>query len=167
MSKRIVPTIVGLTGLTAVILFWRAFLIIVALLCTLVLVAQTAKWWQEWRAVRRFRAAWEPRGKDLLLVYSNSPHWKAYVEERWLPRWGHRRCAELVRTQCLAARSAAGGCTFSCACRGPRVQSARHCRALQRKKGSSRSILAGLSRLQARARRALARCRGRARRLAW
>jgi hypothetical protein len=22
----------------------------------------------------------------LLLVYSNSPHWQAYIEERWLPR---------------------------------------------------------------------------------
>jgi hypothetical protein len=29
---------------------------------------------------------WGPAGKRLVLVYSNSPHWQAYVEERWLPR---------------------------------------------------------------------------------
>jgi hypothetical protein len=41
-------------------------------------------------AVRRFRSTWTARGKDLLLVYSNSPHWQGYVEEHWLPRWGQR-----------------------------------------------------------------------------
>jgi hypothetical protein len=45
---------------------------------------------RQWRAVRRFRAVWKPRGKDVLLVYSNSPHWLGYVEDTWLPRWGHR-----------------------------------------------------------------------------
>jgi hypothetical protein len=42
------------------------------------------------RAVQRFRAVWEPQGKDLLLVYSNSPHWQQYVETNWLTRWGAR-----------------------------------------------------------------------------
>lgn len=37
-----------------------------------------------------FRLAHVTRGRDLLLVYSNSPHWQAYVEREWLPRWGDR-----------------------------------------------------------------------------
>ena len=42
------------------------------------------------RAVRRFRDEWGSQGKDLLLVYSNSPHWQEYIETTWLPRWGNR-----------------------------------------------------------------------------
>lgn len=48
---------------------------------------------QSWRiaaAVRRFRAVHGERGRDLLLVYSASPHWQRYVEEEWLPRWSGR-----------------------------------------------------------------------------
>lgn len=45
---------------------------------------------RQWWAVRRFRRTWQPRGKDLLIVYSDSPHWQLFVEEQWLPRWGHR-----------------------------------------------------------------------------
>ena len=37
-----------------------------------------------------FRLAHVTRGRDLLIVYSNSPHWQAYVEREWLPRWGDR-----------------------------------------------------------------------------
>jgi len=44
---------------------------------------------QRW-ALHRFRRTWRPHGKDLLIVYSDSPHWRAYIEERWLPKWGHR-----------------------------------------------------------------------------
>jgi hypothetical protein len=40
--------------------------------------------------VGRFRRTWQVQGKDLLLVYSNGPHWQRYVEQPWLPRWGHR-----------------------------------------------------------------------------
>jgi hypothetical protein len=46
--------------------------------------------WRKWRAVRRFRACWRSQGKDLLLVYSNSPHWQRHIEETWLPKWEHR-----------------------------------------------------------------------------
>lgn len=46
--------------------------------------------WQDGRKRRRlqrqFHARWGASGKRLLLVYSNSPHWQAYVEEQWLPR---------------------------------------------------------------------------------
>jgi hypothetical protein len=37
-----------------------------------------------------FRLAHVTRGRDLLIVYSNSPNWQSYVEREWLPRWGHR-----------------------------------------------------------------------------
>ena len=37
-----------------------------------------------------FRLTHVARGRDLLIVYSNSPHWQAYVEREWLARWGHR-----------------------------------------------------------------------------
>ena len=47
------------------------------------------RWWAELRKrrlQRRFHKRWAGEGKRLLLVYSNSPHWQAYIEERWLPR---------------------------------------------------------------------------------
>lgn len=34
--------------------------------------------------------SWCTRGRDVLLVYSNSPIWQSYVEERLLPRLAHR-----------------------------------------------------------------------------
>jgi hypothetical protein len=37
-----------------------------------------------------FRLVHVVRGRDLLIVYSNSPHWQAYVEREWLPRWRDR-----------------------------------------------------------------------------
>jgi hypothetical protein len=46
--------------------------------------------WSAAKARRHFRQVFAPEGKDLLLVYSNSPHWQAYVEQTWLPRWGKR-----------------------------------------------------------------------------
>ncbi len=42
------------------------------------------------RATRRFREAYHPAGKDLLLVYSASPHWQPIIEEEWIPRWAAR-----------------------------------------------------------------------------
>jgi hypothetical protein len=40
------------------------------------------------RLQRRFHARWGLEGKRLLLVYSNSPHWQAHIEERWLSQLG-------------------------------------------------------------------------------
>jgi hypothetical protein len=39
---------------------------------------------------RRLRGAAPGRwgGKRILLVYSDSPHWKSYIESTWLPRYG-------------------------------------------------------------------------------
>jgi hypothetical protein len=42
------------------------------------------------RALNAFRRAFGPLGKDLLLVTSDSPHWKDHIERHWLPRWGRR-----------------------------------------------------------------------------
>jgi hypothetical protein len=42
------------------------------------------------RAIAAFRAAHGGSGKDVVIVYTDSPHWKEYIEARWLPRWGHR-----------------------------------------------------------------------------
>jgi hypothetical protein len=38
------------------------------------------------RLQRGFHDRWGAHGKRLLLVYSNSPNWQAYVEKNWLPR---------------------------------------------------------------------------------
>jgi hypothetical protein len=46
--------------------------------------------WRRWRAATRFRQEWHRQGKDVLLVYSNSPHWQEYIEAHWLPKWGAR-----------------------------------------------------------------------------
>lgn len=40
------------------------------------------------RSIAEFRRVHGRDGRDLLLVYSDSPHWRGHVEERWLPRWG-------------------------------------------------------------------------------
>ena len=45
--------------------------------------------WDQWRRLqlrRQFAAKWEREGKCGLLVYSDSPHWKSYIEEHWLPK---------------------------------------------------------------------------------
>jgi hypothetical protein len=87
LLKRICLTLAVVIG---VVLLWRGLLILAAGIATLVIGAYVGDRWRTWRAVRRFRAAWGVQGKDLLLVYSNSPHWQRYVEETWFPRWGHR-----------------------------------------------------------------------------
>ncbi len=85
--KRIGATLVVGTG---VVLLWRGLLILVAGIAAVAIGAYVVARWRKWRAVRRFRAAWSIHGRDLLLVYSESPNWQRYVEESWLPRWGHR-----------------------------------------------------------------------------
>jgi hypothetical protein len=66
-------------------------------LVTLVLLAAAplaaALFLGRWRAIAAFRAAHRDSGKDMLVVYTDSPHWKDYIESRWLPRWGDRAIA--------------------------------------------------------------------------
>ena len=72
----------------AVVLLWRYVVGVIAVIAGLVVIAWTWHVVVQRAAVSRFRAAYPV--KNLLLVYSNSPHWQRYVEETWLPRWGDR-----------------------------------------------------------------------------
>jgi hypothetical protein len=45
------------------------------------------------RAIAAFRAAYGGSGKDVVVVYTDSSHWKEYIETRWLPRLGERAIA--------------------------------------------------------------------------
>jgi len=73
-----------------VVFLWRGLLIFAAAIALIVVGAYVGDRWRKWRALNLFRAVWGTRGRDLLLVYSNSPHWQRYIEETWLPKWGHR-----------------------------------------------------------------------------
>ena len=81
---------IALLTLAILIVFWRSLLVIVALLAVLILAFAGWEWLAGSTAARRFRLEYHPLGKNLLLVYSNSPHWQSYVETNWLPRWKHR-----------------------------------------------------------------------------
>ena len=84
--------IVALVGLFA-LLVWAAGAA-GPLLFSIVVVALAAMvWWfvrARQRAIAAFRAAHRATGKDVLVVYTDSPHWKEYIETQWLPRWGDR-----------------------------------------------------------------------------
>jgi len=52
-----------------------------------------AAWYDHYRtgALRRaFQRRFGTKDKIGILVYSNGPHWQHYVEDNWLPRFGHR-----------------------------------------------------------------------------
>lgn len=69
---------------------WRRLRLLLIVAALLLAGLFAFEQWKRWRAVRRFRAHWQPQGKDLLLVYSNSPNWQTYVEQTWLPKWQRR-----------------------------------------------------------------------------
>ena len=54
----------------------------IALALRYLLARQIALW--------SFRLRHARTGRDLLIVYSESPHWQTYVEREWLPRLGGR-----------------------------------------------------------------------------
>jgi hypothetical protein len=85
--RRIILT---LAVLISVALLWRGLLVLATAIALLIAAAYLADQWRKSRAIQRWRGAWSTKGKDVLLVYSNSPHWQRYVEENWLPRWGPR-----------------------------------------------------------------------------
>ena len=79
-----------LIGSAIVVFFWRSILLGLALII-LVIAAIIA--WDRLKvsiAAQRFRDTYHSRGKDLVLVYSNSPHWQSYIEANWLPWWNAR-----------------------------------------------------------------------------
>lgn len=66
----------------------------VILLSPLLLVVFIGVWLQRWiqgaRLKRRFRRVFGAQGKKAVLVYSDSPHWKDYIEVNMLPRISDR-----------------------------------------------------------------------------
>src|SRR5437879_13168451 len=93
MVARIKRIGIALALAVCAVLLWRGLLIFAAVVAITVAAAYAGYVWRRWRAVRRFRAAWQSQGRDLLLGYSNSPDWTRYVEEQWLPRRGNRAVA--------------------------------------------------------------------------
>ena len=81
---------IGAVAIVAILFLWRVLLVTVVGLAALVVAVLLLERWREWWATYRFRRLWGRQGKDLLIVYSNSPHWQTYVEQNWLPKWGHR-----------------------------------------------------------------------------
>ena len=79
-----------LIGVAVILLFGPVILVFAAGVSVAVVAGFGLDFCRKRRAVQRFRRSWGKQGKDLLLVYSNSPNWQQYVEENWLPRWGHR-----------------------------------------------------------------------------
>jgi hypothetical protein len=63
---------------------------VILALALVLLVALLNQWWKLARATRLFRKMHGAERKDLLIVYSASPHWQSYIESQWLPRWGER-----------------------------------------------------------------------------
>ncbi len=61
-------------------------LAILVLAAPLIAVGVAYDRWGRAKLQRAFTARWGQAGKDVLLVYSDSPHWKNYIETHWLPR---------------------------------------------------------------------------------
>jgi hypothetical protein len=86
--RRVSVPLAALIG--GVALLWSGLLVLAAAILMLVAALISAISTANGARFQRFRTVWRSEGKDLLLEYSNSPHWQRYVEETWLPRWGHR-----------------------------------------------------------------------------
>ena len=56
----------------------------------LLAIGALASAWKDLRAIRAFRSRHATSGRDLLIVYSASPVWGHYIEDRWLARWSER-----------------------------------------------------------------------------
>ena len=78
--KRVGVTLAVVIG---VVFLWRGLLAFAAALAMAACGIYLGDRWRKWRAVRRFRACWRSQGKDLLLVYSNSPHWQRSERSQW------------------------------------------------------------------------------------
>jgi hypothetical protein len=91
ISLRLLRTVgIALIGAALVFLLWRALLLGVGLLVLSILASVGWQQFAIWSAAQRFRREYRSLGKDLLLVYSNSPHWQSYVEANFIPKWKSR-----------------------------------------------------------------------------
>ena len=66
----------------------RAFPLVLGVALGVVVFVDAARRWYQRLLAHRFRRRYV--GKDLLIVYTDSPHWKEYVESRWVARWPDR-----------------------------------------------------------------------------
>ena len=55
-----------------------------------ILLARLVAWWQLRQALTHFRRTHVAFGRDLLIVYSASPHWQEYIDSHWLTKWRDR-----------------------------------------------------------------------------
>jgi hypothetical protein len=85
MLKEIAEGLLALAGSLVV-----GALLLLMLLVSLVAVVVIYDRYQRSRLRRAFTARWSASGKDVVVVYSDSPHWKSYIEAHWLPRLGER-----------------------------------------------------------------------------
>ncbi len=103
MIPRAIPLIGcgALLGVLAVIIVQtsgRAVVVLIGLAVALLLFVALLRFRQRTFATRKFRERYGTEGKDLLIVYTASPHWQEYIEREWVPRWG-ARAVVLNRTQ--------------------------------------------------------------------
>lgn len=69
----------------------RAFPVIIGVaIAVAVFVEVGRRLYRRLTALRFLRAH---RGRDLLIVYTDSPHWKEHIETKWLARWPDRTVA--------------------------------------------------------------------------
>ena len=77
-----------LTGLV-LLLVGLVLVPLIPLILIVTLIAVVWRRFDEWRLRRQFEAKWGKEGKELVLVYSNSPHWQDRIEKEILPRIRH------------------------------------------------------------------------------
>ncbi len=85
--------VVGLAGLFALLVSVAGALGPLLFVVVVAVLSAGVWWWHvlsRRRAIAAFRAAYRTTGKDVLVVYTDSPHWKEYIETRWLTRFGDR-----------------------------------------------------------------------------
>ena len=66
----------------------RVSLRVGAIALGVVILVDVARRWYRRLLGRRFRRTYP--GKDLLVVYTDSPLWKSHIESNWVARWSHR-----------------------------------------------------------------------------
>jgi len=76
----IVAFVVSVTG--------RAFPLVLGAAIMVALLWNLSRRWYLRHLARRFQRV--HGGKDLLIVYTDSPHWKDHVESQWVARWPKR-----------------------------------------------------------------------------
>jgi hypothetical protein len=71
------------------VVFCLAILLLVPILMVLLLVGVflgASRWAYAQDLRRKFERKWGRQRRRILLVYSESPNWQGYIEEKWLPR---------------------------------------------------------------------------------